>query len=420
MKKSLVGNIILMILSIVITMILSEYIFRWVLFGDNEAFVSLRDPSYYATYIKHKNRDFHNEDYWKLNYLFNKKFNIEDPHPLLGRTGLFHKKTLNHFDQDKVKDRRPVLLYGDSYAACAGIAECFEDILNRDTAFAADYFLLNYGVAGYGVDQIYLLFKETVDKFENPFVIFSLLTEDLDRSMLNVRDAQKPYFVLTDKGLELQGVPITLSSRVFFEQNPPEINSYLWNKFKNSDLYPFVQNEEEKKEYIQKIKTLNKAILQEVFRKLKALNTDYVILIFQPEYHTHEDWRLTFLRELCQENEVPYICDLDVRNADSTFSTYDSFNYSIKGDGHPTSYANALLSKELKRYIFEPDYRKDVFARNANWKKRVITKGVEYFKKQIHNTPEWIEDIKSKAIDRGISLDSMITLDAQYMLNQEE
>jgi len=148
----------------------------------------------------------------------------------------------------------------------------------------------------------------------------------------------------------------------------------LWNKFKSSDLYPFDQSEEEKTSYIDSIEALNKAILQEIFNKLKELNTDYVVLIFQPEDHQEDDWRLTFLRELCIENEMPYLCDVDVRNADSTFSTYNPFNYAIKGDGHPTSYSNMLLSHELKRYILEPDYRKNTFIRNANWQKRTIIK----------------------------------------------
>jgi len=420
MNKNRIGNIGLMIFTTAIMLVLSEFAFRLILFGDNEAFSSLRNPAYYAGQIKHKNTDFYNENYWKLNYLFGKVFNIEDPHPLLGRIGSFDKKTLNHDNQDKVKGRRPVLLYGDSYAKCMPAVECYESFLNKDTAFAANHFLLNYGVNGYGVDQIYLLFKETVNKFDKPFVIFSLLTMDLDRSMMNVRDAQKPYFILTDKGLELQGVPITLSSSEFFEQNPPQINSYLWNKFKSGPLNPFVQNKKTEMEYIEKIKTLNTAILEEVFVKLKELNTDYVILIFQPEYHTTEDWRLTYLRELCQKNEVPYICDLDVRNADSTFAEYNPYNYSIQGDGHPTSHANALVSNELKRFILEPDYREELFTRNANWKQNIVVKGIEYYKSRILNTPDWLEAVKSKAIDRGISLDSMVLLDAIYLVEQDK
>lgn len=187
-----IGNIALLAASIVITLILAEYIFRFILFSKIKMFESLRVPSYYVPHINCKDEDFHTVDYWKLNYLFKKDFNIEHPHPILGWTGKFSKKTLEHYNQDKLNDKRPVLLFGDSFAMCIDSVECFEEILNRDTTFSSGHYLLNYGVGGYGIDQIYLLFNATVDSFNNPFVIFSFFTTDMDRSMLYVRDAQKP------------------------------------------------------------------------------------------------------------------------------------------------------------------------------------------------------------------------------------
>ena len=409
-KKSRTGviknrliNTSLLFVTTTIMLLLAEFAFRLILFSDIETFAYLRNPYYYSDHIKHKNEDFYNENYWKLNYLFNKSFNVKNPNPLLGWTGFFDKKTLDHRDHKASKGKRPVLLYGDSFAMCVDSCECFEDILNSDPEFASENYLLNYGVGGYGVDQIYLLFNETVDKYENPFVIFSLLTTDMDRSMLNVRDAQKPYFVLNDDGLELQGVPITLSSEEFFEQNSPDIKSYLWNKFKSSPLYPFSQNKKLETEYIEKIKTLNRAILTEAFKKLKELNTNYVVLIFHPVHLPRTGWRLTFLRELCYENKVPYICDLDVRNADRNYSKYIQYKYAVMGDGHPTTYSNVLISNKLKRYILDPEYRE-----------------IEYYKYRILYSPEWLETVKLKAFINGIPLDSMIYLDAKYMADQDK
>ena len=389
------------------------------LFTNLNAFDSLKKPSYYVPSIKCQNEDFLTEEYWILNYLFKKHFDIKDPHPLLGWTGYFDRKTLEHVDQDKVKDKRPVLLYGDSFAKCIDSVDCFEEILNRDTTFTSDNFLLNCGVGGYGIDQIYLLFKETVDSFNNPFVIFSMLTTDMDRSMLYARDGQKPYFVITDNGLELKGVPITLSSKKYFRKNAPKIKSYIRNKFKYSSIYPFKKDSIVDKEYIKKIKTLNKLILQEAFKKLKDLNTDYIVLIFHPEHHSRQDWRLPYLRMLCQKHEVPYICDLDVRYADTTFSTYNPYNYAIKEDGHPTTYMNTLLSNELKHYILDPEYRKEVVANNLKMMESIIMERAHNYVTSIFNTPYWLEDLKLKAIEKGISLDSMVFLDALYMARMD-
>lgn len=48
------------------------------------------------------------------------------------------------------------------------------------------------------------------------------------------------------------------------------------------------------------------------------------------------------------------------------------------------------------------------------------TRDVEYFKNEIRNSPEWYKSVRKKAKENGISVDSMITLDAQYMVEQEK
>lgn len=96
---------------------------------------------------------------------------------------------LRHQDAGNIGRRRPVLLFGDSFAAGVGDAESFQNILNHDEAFSRDYYLLNYGVSGYGVDQIYLMLQHTLPLYQRTIVIFSLMTFDLDRSILTFREA---------------------------------------------------------------------------------------------------------------------------------------------------------------------------------------------------------------------------------------
>ncbi len=422
MKKSCLGNIVLLLFSIIITLIVAEYIFRWMLFGNAKAFNFLREPSYYSNYIRHVPEDFYDDDYWKLNYIFKKKrYKNEDPHPLLGWIINFNKKTLVHNDSNKVGNKRPVLLYGNSFAMCVYQSKCFQDILNEDNDFAKEYYLLNYGVGAYGVDQIYLLMNETVDKYNKPFVVFSLLTTDMDRCMLSVRDAQKPYFVETDSGLQLQGVPINQPSSEYFRKNRPKIRSYLYNKFRNSVLNPFKKDEIREKDYIEKIKSINKLILDKAFERLRKSEIDFVVLLFHPLHHDKSEWRSLFLIDYFDANNVPYIYDLELVEKDTTFSTYEPDHYAIHGNGHPTTHLNALISNEIKRYILDVDYRKVLLARNKE-RKKITTSQVEYYKCLIMNSPEWLEKVKSKALEKGISLDSMILLDAEYMVSikQEE
>lgn len=351
MNKSKFINFILVLFSVVVTLVAAEFIFRSVLFGKNPRFEFLRDPSRYALYYRDGSEDFYNEDYWKLNYLFGRGFEMNDPHPLLGWTGFFDKNTYDHRQSDNTETKRPVLLYGDSFAMCVDSVECFDDILNGDSVFSKEHVLLNYGVGGYGTDQIYLLFHETVQKYKNPYVVFSLLTTDLDRSMLSARDGQKPYFISKNGEMALQGTPITMKSSEYFDENRPEITSYLWNRLVNTSLLSLVKTETGRLQYIEKIKEINTLILNKTFEELKTLHTDYVVLIFQPAWHNPDDWRLLFLREICEKNDVPYICDVDIRKKAMHENSLEAQKLFIPNDGHPTSLANKIVSNEIKTLV---------------------------------------------------------------------
>jgi hypothetical protein len=387
MKKKWISNLILVLISTFIALVIGELALRFMLFSKSKSFESLRDPSAYAVYPKDDSEDFSNEDYWKLVYRFRNRNNIENPQPLLGWWGFFNRETLEHVDEKQLQARRPVLLYGDSFAKCVDSVRCFEDILNNDSTFSSDHYLLNYGVGGFGIDQICLLFEETVDRFENPFVIFSLLTTDMDRSMLQFRDAQKPYFEIKGDSLELRGVPIDQSTDEFVKDNPPIIRSYLFNRFRNTILNPVkIQNQDKKKTYIEGIKELNEMIITRAHENLKKSGLGYVFLIFH------------------------------IRENDSTYASYDPYHYAIRGDGHPTSYMNTLIARELKQIILGNDNLgivKEINNRNLG---SVVSRDIEYYKNQILSSPEWLEHFKEKAEKRGITLDSMIYLDAKYMM----
>ena len=411
------ANLALLVFSVIVTLLFSEWMFRQILFGESSLFPSIKNPSDYVKPVYFNGHPVYGENYWKLNYLFNRRFNVRNPHPVLGWTGFFDRHTLRHNEEDKIGKKRPVLLYGDSFAMCADESTCFEDILNRDTTFSSEYYFLNFGVGGYGVDQIYLLFNETVNEYEDPFVIFSLLTTDLDRCMLSVRDAQKPYFEKSGDSIELKGTPISLSSSEYFEANPPNITSYLLNKLLYGVNEPKTHETEESRELMEEIKNINTLILEEAFEKLKQRSGDFIVLLFQPQHHGRGDWRLPFIRELLEKNEIPYICDLDLRENDSRDKEFDPGTYALPNDGHPTSYANELVAAELKRCILDSSYRAEAAQYSLGWRDREPVRGVPYYRQLILDSPKWVELVRLKADDKGISLDSMITLDAIYMLN---
>ena len=71
-----------------------------------------------------------------------------------------------------------------------------------------DKTVYNFGVAGYGLDQIYLRFKQSHDHFKKPVVIIGILTVDMDRCVMKNRSRPKPYFLIKENELVLSGVPV--------------------------------------------------------------------------------------------------------------------------------------------------------------------------------------------------------------------
>ncbi len=98
---------------------------------------------------------------------------------------------------------------------------------------------------------------------------------------------------------------------------------------------------------------------------------------------------------------------------------YDPNRYIIAGDGHPTSYMNELVSKEIKWLVLDKKAHEKLKEYNSNREERTWTWRIKNYKHQILNSTEWLEQVKEKAWDRGISLDSMLTLDAIYLIQKE-
>ena len=221
--NQVVKNSILLIVSVLITLVLSEYCFTLLLFSDFTFLARFRQPYHFAKTYE--------DNFWKLYHIWDGTYKPPaTPHPLLGWIGNFSRETYYHHDAQRVGHRQPVLLYGDSFAECASAAEqeCFQQILNGNDSFSKRYYLLNYGVGGYGVDQILLLLKNSLNLFKNPLVVVGIFTDDLDRGVLSFRIGQKPYFEIEKGELVLHGVPSYPSPDQYLAEHPVSITSYLF------------------------------------------------------------------------------------------------------------------------------------------------------------------------------------------------
>lgn len=355
--KSVLPNLLLLLFTVVVCLVIAEFAYRKILFNKNDKFKLLRKPELYGDY-------FNDDDYWKLYHIFGGEYGApQNPHPLLGWIGDFNRETLRHNKADCIKRKRPVLLYGDSFAECVEGAECFQSIMNNDSAFASEHYLLNYGVGGYAVDQIQLLFSNSYKHYEKPFVVFSIMCSDLDRTILTNRLGQKPYYVIENGSLKLQGVPVEKDPEKFFKEHPPQVFSYLWNRLLFTPRNPLPDNikawlkgENRKNEYKMQ---LNEKVLDAAIAELRQQKIDFVFLVFhyvqkdnyQFSVESEDNWRDKFLRHYIAKNNLPSIWSKDLIRNDSAYTKDNLDKYMMENNGHPTTYLNRLISEEIKKQV---------------------------------------------------------------------
>jgi hypothetical protein len=347
-------NLIIFLLYLSLCFVFAEIGFRIILFSNIKTFDKLRNPDYFT--------DYDSDDYWKLYYLFGGQYKPpKQTHPLLGWIGDFSRDSYIHNKIEDIGHRRPVLLYGDSFAACVGGVLCFQDILNKDETFSKAHYLLNYGVGGYGIDQIFLLFQQSIYHYDDPFVVISLMTLDLDRSILSVRTGQKPFFQIEDNDLKLHGIPINPNPDAFFSANPPQIKSYLYRRIIYSRYLPAQMASllRHDNDHIRKKIQINEKIILEIVRELRSKNIDYIFLVFHPHWpgvstlDSDSDWRDDFLSQLFHENNIAYIWSKELFQQDSKDGNHSFDHYIIPGNGHPTTHFNRIIAEELKSYILK-------------------------------------------------------------------
>ena len=353
---------VLLCLSLGASFVLAEVLFRWAIFGNLPIFEKFRDPYLYADYFS--------EEVQKLTVLLKPKSGIaQNPHPELGWIGDV-SPDMKHNKFSEIHGRRPVLLYGDSFAQCIlPSIKCFQNILNQDPEFARDYYLLNYGCGNYGVDQIYLSMKYSLDHYDNPFVVFSLMTLDLDRVLSRLRPIPKPYFEIVNHELVLH--PASKKSKFeYMKENPPTVKSYLFRllyyKVRNWLLREFPNRFDglryDDRDWKEKVIRINEKILDAAIQELKSRHLDYVVLVFQPN-RQHESsftenlWRDKFLKDFLDRRGVPYIWSKSLILDDAKTGGLDIAKYIVKGDDHPTELYNRLVAREIKKYILESSKR---------------------------------------------------------------
>ena len=397
-------------------------VFQKVIFGNWEKAAPLREAASYADIYDDPHELILTDEYWYLYYKFGGQFRPpENPQPLLGWVGHFDRYTLKHQDHDKVKGRIPVLFFGDSFSICVG-AKCFEEILNEDSTFASKYYLLNYGVGGYGVDQIYLLAREVIPMYDNPVVFFGFMTRDMDRNILKFRTGQKPYFEIDNDQLVLKNTPIDPDPAEYVENNMPYIPSYIMRYLRNSIVNYIPANDYRNVRKVEHMKNLNAKILSTAQNMLERDSIHYRFLVFSALWKGDREWRNIAVRDHLERNNVPYLWVRDMIEQDAHFGGPATAFFEDANNGHPTTYQNELICDAMMKSLFDSTYAATIDSINTDYYLSIRNEydlyHIDHYAYKIRRDPNYMIEIKRKAEERGISVDSMHQLDSRYLLEK--
>lgn len=294
-----------------LALVLSEFALRFVLFhgGDSSLARKLRRADYFADGDS-------DDDYWKLRWLFAPREARAACHgwdPVLGWAGSYVRPdTYEHVRAQPHAERegRLVLLYGDSFSQCATPEEqCFPGLLGRSD-LATRYRMLNYGVGGYGLDQIALMIQRSIDRYraENPIVIVGMLVDnDLDRSVLSVRDWPKPRLDVRGDELVLRE-PVAPSFDTYLERHPLEVRSYFARLVAHRSRW-LPQSWRDvlgaRNPRIAEKEALNRAILATIHRELASRELEHFFLLFHSQWTLvppgADDWEEQLVRSTCAD-----------------------------------------------------------------------------------------------------------------------
>lgn len=342
-----------------VNFLIGEAILRVAVFSGLELFTPIKKAQYFSPYGS--------ENYYKLNNLFavqrlgDLKRRQLFPHPELGWVGNFSAENYHHNKESEIKGRQVVLLFGDSFANCMNNPIDYQDILEQNNEFSKSYYLLNYAVDGYGLDQIYLLLTKVLDLYDNPIVLFSFTTIDLDRSVVQLTVPQKPYFTAKGDTLYLKK-PVRQSIDEFISMNPPMIGSYLGSFVKSiiSLVYhnvfcPDTSVFGDSEQRIDPIKRVNKLILMKTIELLELKDINYKVLVFHTNWRgespvNSNDWRDNFLLPLFDDLKVrPVWAKFLIQKDALAMST--PFHQYFLSDGHPATQYVQLVAEEIKSVI---------------------------------------------------------------------
>ena len=337
-RREVVARIQLLLLgSAVAAPIVAELTIRLAIASGISA---VRDPGLYADH-------FSDDDYFKLASAWGQPLVRNDwAHPLLGwappRDATNPLGIIRQAPYPVVRER-PILFYGNSYVAGATgpadtIPHHLESMLPGRTVY-------NFGVGGYGLDQILLRVESTHADFTQPTILIGLLTEDIDRCVLRFRGAPKPYFDLEGDRLSLKGTPVSADFDDWLRRHPVSAGSYVGALIRRRLEIRRLGGipAEGSRRRAEKERLAARILERLVERARRAALPLRFVLFYAPYDLCYEGWRERFLKRQLARLGVAFL-DTKPPLIEASGKTCDPSRHYLS-NGHFTGEGNAFIAR---------------------------------------------------------------------------
>jgi hypothetical protein len=256
------------------------------------------------------------------------------------------------YDYRGAVGKKRIVVLGDSFTFGAEMSD--EDTYSRLLESALpNTEVLNFGVQGYGHDQMLLYLKEEGVKYHPDIVIVGFAYLDIYRNIWSFFAYAKPKFELLSGGLRLTDVPVPTPDRVLAQEvyRPKALDLLVILRAKLR--WVLGKNETEARD-------LTRALLKEIIATTRSIGA-VPVFVYLPVYEEIEplpksSYPLTamsppvtdrehYLRGICQERDIPCLF-LRPRFEEEVKKGVD-FN----ARGHWNTTAHRLAAQEIKDFL---------------------------------------------------------------------
>lgn len=256
-----------------------------------------------------------------------------------------------------------VVTLGDSFAFGWGVRDNETFCAQLESRYE-NLEVLNLGVAGYGVDQIFLAFRTIAKSFRPDYVFITVYPDDFWRSTRAFTDAGygKPYFQLALGGeLILRNVPVQEPVKMDYRQFP-EIIVYgpFERALMHSALYRYLKKRSLRlaRDWgwidpdITEEWRLGESILKELIREVREMGAEPLVAIIPPQLWMWNTKPTSIQKSILRFGKRENVDAIDltpifVKAAQGS----NLFEFYIQDDDHWTTKGHSLAADVLGEYL---------------------------------------------------------------------